>query len=113
MGKESMMVPQLKAGSIVTLRVGSAFIGKIQECFQLHVHGHEEEMKTLKTKEGNYNGEPLSVWENTAVMFSTLLQEIMKTAEKDGLVEFIPLDDLIRASAPAIPNDITHEFSQE
>ena len=98
------MLPQLKAGSVVNLPIGSAFVGKIQECFQQHVTGHEAELKKLTEKKGNYDGEPLTAWENMAVMFSTLLQGIMNQAEKDGQIEYVSMEEVIKMSMPATPN---------
>jgi hypothetical protein len=94
------MLPQLKPGALVTIQLGSAFINKIQECFQLHVMNNMEDLNKLKAKEGKYDAEPLTPWETIAIMYSTLLQEIMKTAEADGLIEYVSVESMLNEITP-------------
>ncbi len=89
------MLPQLKPGVLVSIQLGSAFIAKIQECFQLHVNGHEDDLQKLKNRNGDYDKEPLTAWENQSLMYSTLLQEIMVTAERDGSVEYVTMESMM------------------
>lgn len=96
------MLPQLKAGALVNIQLGSAFIGKIQECFQQHIAGDEgqKQMQALRDRNGNYEGEPLTTWENQTLMYSSLLQEIMKTAEKNGLIEYVSMESMMASVTP-------------
>jgi hypothetical protein len=90
-------VPQLKADAIVNVKMGTAFIGKLQEAFQHHITGHEEDIQKLKEKNPGADGKyaDLTPWENTAVTFTTLLQVIMKEAEATGQLEYVDLETLI------------------
>ena len=107
------MLPQLIGGSVVMLPIGSAFVSKIQECFQQHMADHPEELKALTARQGKYDDTPLTPWENQAVMYSTLLQGIMKQAEKDGQIEYVPLDSVIKASMPkTTPSDQKEDSDQ-
>lgn len=103
MSKETML-PQLKAGSVVDIKLGSGFIGKIQECFQQHCTGHEQEMQSLKDRNGNYDEKPLTPWENQAIMYSSLLQEVMTVAEKNGMIEYVSMESLMEDITPATPH---------
>ena len=94
------MLPQLKAGAVVTIQLGSAFIAKIQECFQQHCAEHQAELLALKERNGDYDSKPLTAWENQALMYSSLLQEIMVTAEKDGSVEYVSLESMMNKIMP-------------
>ena len=74
---------------------------------------HPEELKALTARQGKYDDTPLTPWENQAVMYSTLLQGIMKQAEKDGQIEYVPLDSVIKASMPkATPSDQKEDSDQ-
>lgn len=101
MAKETML-PQLKAGSIINIQLGSAFIAKIQECFHQHCTGHQEDMDKVKARNGDYETVPLSPWENQAVLYSSLLQAIMKQAEKDGVIEYVSLEEAMKGMMPAM-----------
>lgn len=103
MANESPMLPHLKPGAIITLQFGSAFIAKIQECFQQHCAGHEEDMKALHDRKGDYDSKPLTPWENQAIMYSSLMQAIMKTAEAEGLVEYISMEETLKSVMPKMP----------
>lgn len=104
MENNSTMLPQLKANTIVTVQLGSAFIAKIQECFQIHIADHQEDLQKLQERNGDYDSTPLTPWENQALMYSSLLQEIMKTAEKAGFIEYVSMESLLKDIAPN-PND--------
>lgn len=89
----ALVTPQLKKDAKISVIMGTAFIGKLQEAFQYHVFGHDAEVQALMEKNGKYDN--LTGWESTAITFLTLMQEIMKIAEKEGQLDYVKLEDSI------------------
>lgn len=100
-----MMIPQLKAGAMVNVKMGGVFIDKIRKCFEHHMVGHEKELEVLKTKIPDQYATGLSPWEETAVMYSTLMQEVMRLAQEQGQIEEVSLKDTILRSSQAGGSD--------
>lgn len=98
---QEQMIPQLIPGAQVTVIMGGGFIDKIQKCFEYHVKDHEAELEGLRKRTPeDYKNNNFTPWEETAVFFSTLMQEVMLKAKEQGQIEEVPMKDFILQRIP-------------
>jgi hypothetical protein len=77
--QQDMQIPLLKRDAVITVQLGTGWIGRFQEGFTYMMEGHEEDLKKLEERKGNQ--ENLTGWEQMVIASSILLQEIMTIAQ--------------------------------
>jgi hypothetical protein len=93
--QQDLMLPHIKQDAIVEVKIGTAFIKRLQVMLQYLVDGHNEEVLALEKKAGTE--EILSPWENAVVATTMLLQEILRVAKENDQVEYRSLTDSLMA----------------
>jgi len=93
MADNAIQIPHLKQNALVNVKMGAAFISKLQEMFKFLTEGHEDELKALQEKAPNY--ENITPWESSVITTTTLLKEIAQEAERTGQLEYKPVDSFI------------------
>lgn len=92
--QNGVMIPHIKKDAIIEVKMGAAFISRIQYTLNYLMEGHGEELKALEAKQGKE--ENLTLWENAVVTMSMLLQEVLKIAQENNQVEFKSLEDSMK-----------------
>jgi hypothetical protein len=96
--QQDMQIPLLKRDAVITVQLGTGWIGRFQEGFTYMMEGHEEDLKKLEERKGNQ--ENLTGWEQMVIASSILLQEIMTIAQNTDQLEYKPLSSMIPNSHP-------------
>lgn len=91
-------IPFLKADAVVPVEIGTGFVQRIQQVLHYLIPTRsEEEIKDLEDR--LKNNKPLEEWMQPFLTITTLLNSIEKTAEKLGMIEYRPIQEII-PSAP-------------
>lgn len=88
-----IQVPYLKQNALITVEIGTAFVGQLQAALVYLADGHEEDLRELEQKMQNKS--ELNNWDQAIVCTTNLMQEIMRIAEKTEQIEYKPVESLI------------------
>lgn len=89
------LAPYLKKDAIVSIKIGTGFLEQMGSIIPLLLDGKSQE-DVAKIETLMKEGKPLEPWMQAIATIQVLIRTVFEEAEKEGMVEFRSLEEMIK-----------------
>lgn len=108
------LVPYLKKDAIVTIKIGTGFLEQIGSIIPILLEGKSQE-DVAKIEKLIQDKQELEPWMGAIGTIQVLIRTVFEEADKEGFVEYKPLEDFVKENmfnSDNLPSDQSPQESE-